>query len=247
MYDLTICSIFRDSESYLKQYLDQIESVFANDSGRYCAIWLEGDSRDNTYDILQNAKNNLTEKNIDVKLIKHNTNGPYWKSENNKDRWHQLSGCWNRCLENIEATNFVVCVESDIRYAPSVVHSLIGLVNNTYNVIFPMLMIDDSAQICKDELFYDTWGFSRAGKKFNNFPPYFQNNSQLLETSELLQLSTGGGMIVSTGEIQKLGRFDNADCIMKYPQNVKLYMHKGYRIYHPMPQHLKINRNGIRK
>ncbi|MCF3569180.1 hypothetical protein L2E75_24040, partial [Planktothrix agardhii 1807] len=52
---------------------------------------------------------------------------------------------------------------------------------------------------------------------------------------DLLQITLGGGMIVSTYDYQKRGQFDTSCCIMTYPSDVNLFMHKKLRIYHPMP------------
>src|SRR5271166_6378453 len=98
MFDLTMCSIFRQSENYLPQYLKQADDVFISHGGKCRAVWLEGDSTDNTYSILCEAKKQFEDKGYDVKLIKYDCHGPYWESKVDEKRWLQLSTCWNKCL-----------------------------------------------------------------------------------------------------------------------------------------------------
>jgi hypothetical protein len=229
-------SIFRQSESYLPQYLKQILDVFEDSKGKCGVIWLEGDSIDKTYDILLDAKKQFEGRGHYVNLIKYDCGGPHWGSIADKKRWLQLATCWNTCLNEIVPAKYTVCVESDLVYDANVVSQLILKLDDEHNVIYPMLMAARSLEIFPKEIFYDIWGFSRGGKKFVNFFPYYdQGVFAQEENDELLELTTGGGMIVSTYQYQKDGRFDAEDCIMKYPNNTKLFMHKLLKIYHPAP------------
>ena len=54
-----------------------------------------------------------------------------------------------------------------------------------------------------------------------------------MEDKDLLQIDTGGGMIVTTYDIQREGNFDESCCIMKYPNRYNLFMDKRSMIYHP--------------
>ena len=235
MYNLTISSIFRQSEKYLPQYLKQVEEVFSGQDGKCAAVWLEGDSTDNTYKMLSDAKEKLEANGHYVNLIKYDCNGPYWESKADKSRWLQLATCWNKCLDGLVPAKYTICVESDIRYDSSIVPKLIEKVDVEHNVVYPMLMIDRSLELFPREIFYDTWGFSRGGRKFGGFYPYYSDSPSQKDEAELLEITTGGGMIVSTYEHQKDGRFGTDDCIMKFKDDVKLYMHKHLKIYHPAP------------
>lgn len=225
MLDLVILSIFRQSENYLNRYLQQINGIFEDFQGNCGVIWLEGDSTDNTYKLLQSAKLDLENRGHTANLIKYDTHGPYWKSIVNKERWMQLSTCWNKCLDNLIPSKYTICVESDLKYQPEIVPKLIDCLDENHHVIYPMLMIDGK------DLFYDTWGFSKNGIKFRNNYPYY--DGILAEKEDLMKLTSGGGMIVSTYQYQKYGRFGIEDCIMKFPKGVNLFMHRYLKIYHP--------------
>lgn len=223
MINVLILSIFRDSEKYLDRYFKQIQEVFSLIEGKCGAVWLEGDSKDNTYNILENYKQQLEFNNHYVNLIKFDCHGPYWRSVSNPKRWLQLSTCWNKCLDWITPSKYTMCVESDIIYDPKVVPELISNLDEEKHVIYPMLMI------YKTNKFYDTWGFSINKKNFENDYPYYNTN----ETGDLIKLTSGGGMIVSTYGVQKQGRFGSENCIMQYPDNINLYMSTKHKIYHP--------------
>lgn len=237
-YDLTILSIFRQSEKYVYRYLQQVTEAFELNGGKCHAVWLEGDSTDQTYSILQQGKEKLEETgNVDVTLIKFDNGGPYWPSIVNQDRWFQIATCWNKCLEGLKPSKITICVESDLIYNPSVIKPLVDKIDEKHHVIYPMLMTYDGSyeKTPECEHFHDTWGMRRGNLNFSNLPPYWPESEELTEEEDLLEITRGGGMIVTTYEYQKRGKFDTTCCIMKYPSDVKLFMHKGLKIYHPMP------------
>jgi len=237
-YDLTILSIFRQSETYVYRYLQQVTEVFELNGGKCHAVWLEGDSTDNTYQILTDGKEKLEKMgNVDVTLIKYDNGGPYWQSIVNADRWLQIAICWNKCLEELQPSKITICVESDLIYNPAVIKPLVDKIDEKHHVIYPMLMMYDGSyeKTPEFEYFHDTWGMRRGNINFSNLPPYWPDSEQLTEEEDLLEITRGGGMIVTTYEYQKRGQFDTTCCIMKYPSDVKLFMHKGLKIYHPMP------------
>lgn len=237
-YDLTILSIFRQSERYVYGYLQQVTEAFELNGGKCHAVWLEGDSTDNTYKILQQAKKQLEQTgNVDVTLIKFDNGGPYWGSIVDSDRWLQIATCWNNCLAGLKPSKITICVESDLIYNPAIIKPLADKIDDKHHVIYPMLMTyDGSYERTPDhEDFHDTWGMRRGNTHFIKVPPYWPESDELTEEEDLLELTRGGGMIVTTYEHQQRGHFETTCCVMKYPSDVKLFMHKGLRIYHPMP------------
>ena len=237
MYDITLFSIFRDSQGYLERYLNQVLGVFELIGGKCRAVWLEGDSIDNTKHILIKAKRQLKEWGYDVTLVHYNHGGPHWASEPNKDRWHVLANCWNKCLNLIKPTKYTMVVESDLIYNSEIVFDLIRKLDEDHHVIYPLLLVDRSLEKFPFEYYYDTWGFTREGKHFIHEPPYWPTSKNLIEENELLEITTGGGMILSTYDIQIKGLFDQTCCVMKYPSDIKLFAHKECKIYHPVPNH----------
>lgn len=233
LFELTLMSIFRDSESYLSRYLGQVEEAFRLNGGKCHAIWLEGDSKDATFDKLKEAKELFEKKGHQVTLVKFDLHGRYWPSLDIPDRWLQLSTCWNKCIEQLLPSRFTICVESDLIWDPSIVGQLIGKLDHLHPVVYPMLLVNNSKALFGSYWFYDTWAFEREGKKFNHIWPYWSPSADLQETEEFLELTTGGGMIVSTYECQKQASWDPTCCIMKFPKEIKIFMDKTTQIYHP--------------
>lgn len=232
MYDVTVLSIFRQSESYLDRYFRQVEELFALRAAPCHAIWLEGDSSDRTYARLQEQKERMEGLGHHVTLVKFDTGGPYWGSVPHADRWLQLATCWNQCLSFLSPCRHTICVESDLIWDARVPQSILAKLSPRHPVISPMLMIDRSEDILGEEWFYDTWGFSIEGKKFRNTFPYYP----IKDDNTLMKVTTSGGMIVSTYEVQRTAEWDTKDCIMKFPPKYNVYMDKGHKIYHPFPK-----------
>jgi len=128
-------------------------------------------------------------------------------------------------------------VESDLIYNSEIVFDLIRKLDEDHHVIYPLLLVDRSLEKFPFEYYYDTWGFTREGKHFIHEPPYWPTSKNLIEENELLEITTGGGMILSTYDIQIKGLFDQTCCVMKYPSDIKLFAHKECKIYHPVPNH----------
>lgn len=229
MFNLTIASIFRNSSDYLSDYINCVKKAFVNNGGKCHAIWLEGDSADTTYERLESAKKELEENpNIKVTLIKYETGLPH-SGGDHPERWFRLGNCWNKCLEALEPSEFTVCVESDLIWQPSIISRLCKLVSSEKQVVYPMLM----RYYPNDSQFHDTHGFTRKGTNFTNALPFWKQIEGMYEDDIWLEVSTGGGMIVSTYEHQKNGKFGLNDCIMHFPEETKLFMNKNFKIYHP--------------
>ena len=171
MFELTILSIFRQSAAYLPRYFSQVQKAFELRQGPCHAVWLEGDSQDETYSLLKSEKEKLESLGHTVTLIKFDLKGPHWSSTvNHSNRWAQLATCWNKCMEGLQPSKITVCVESDLIWEPSVIGKIIGKLDEDHHVICPMLMTEGSSEMFGFERFYDTWGFSRNGKKFRILP-----------------------------------------------------------------------------
>jgi hypothetical protein len=228
MYNLSILSIFRNSSDYLQNYINNVKKAFAHNGGKCHAIWLEGDSADTTLQMLEAAKKEMENENITVTLVKYDLGLPH-SGGDHPERWFRLGNCWNRCLDELKPSDYTVCVESDLMWQPSIIAKLCREVNEQRNVVFPMLM----RHYPFDNQFHDTHGFTRNGSNFTNGLPFWRVAQGMSEDENWLEITTGGGMIVSKYDYQKLGKFGLHDCIMHYPENVKLFMSKNLKIYHP--------------
>lgn len=236
MFEITILSIFRQSEGYLARYIQQVKGAFHESGGKCHAVWLEGDSKDRTFEILSQEKEDLEKEGHKVTLIKFDLEKNLWPSIDHSERWAQLTTCWNKCMEYLLPCKIAVCVESDLIWEPDVISKVIQKLDSIHQVVCPMLMIENSEKIFNLSLFYDTWAFSRGNKNFRNTWPYWSKDHRLLDEPQLLELSTCGGMIVATYEIQKQGKWDPTCCVRKFPKEIRLFMDKTLKIYHPAPQ-----------
>lgn len=240
MYDITICSIFRNGAHYAERYARSVESAFRDFDGRCCAIWLEGDSVDGTYEVLNKLSAQISSDKNKVILVKSDTSMRYaiHAEGDNVLRWMRISSAWNECISMIPESKFTVCVESDLIWNADIVKELCSLISNETQVVYPMLW-----HLGLPGSFYDTHGFVKDGKNFSRFAPHYEAKES---DGRLVKIQTGGGMIVSTYDIQKTGRFGGNDCIMHYPQNVNLFMDTEHSIYHPFdscshPEFIKNN------
>lgn len=242
MYELTILSIFRDSQTYLSRYLKQIEKAFALFNKPCQGIWLEGDSIDETYDLLLKAKKRLESFGHSIELIKYETKGPYWSEKNIPARWAQLASCWNTCLKALQPSKICICVESDLIWEAEIIPELAAQLDEKHHVVCPMLLIENSQKLMGDFWFYDIWGFSREKKRFHSMKPYWPKARSLLEEEKLLQVSTGGGMLVAKFGIMSKASWDENSCILHFGNNCNIFMDKTKVIFHPQPAawaHLK--------
>ncbi len=229
MYNLTLSSIMRQSDKYVQRYISQVSTLFDMLDNNCCAVWLEGDSTDSTFEALSKAKEDLESKGNTIILIKHNNGGPLYRSINNLNRWRQISECWNTCLSNLQEAKVTICVESDLIWDPIVVPGLISLLDSEHPVICPMLMIKYiRSRPDIPERFYDIWAFARQNQGFFNDYPFWINDTP----DRLLELTSCGGMIISTYDIQKKTRFNRDTCVMKFDTSIKLFMDKKTKIYH---------------
>ncbi|MCX6989946.1 MAG: hypothetical protein NTX49_02600 [Chlamydiae bacterium] len=235
IFDLTIFSIFRTSESYLDRYHKQVLEAFYINGGKCHAVWLEGDSEDQTFTKLAEAKTLFESYGHTVTIIKFDLKGPHWPAINHIYRWQQLSACWNKCLEYKQLTKIAICVESDLIWDPKIIKSLISKLDASHHVIYPMLMDEKKSDSTEELTFMDIWGFSRGDQKFSKTFPYWATDHNLIEEEELLEIQTGGGMIVTTYPYLQTASWDPSCCILKFGNKSKLFMDKTLKIYHPRP------------
>lgn len=242
MYELTILSIFRDSETYLSRYLKQIEEAFTLFDKPCRGIWLEGDSCDATYEILIKAKERFERIGHSIELIKYEIKSPYWPEKNIAARWGQLARCWNACLRALRPSKICICVESDLIWEPKIIPELAAQLDEKHQVICPMLLIENSEKMMGDFWFYDIWGFSRKNKRFHSMKPYWPKARSLIEEKRLLQVSTGGGMLIADFETMSKASWDKNSCILQFGGDCGIFMDKTKAVFHPQPAawaHLK--------
>lgn len=237
MYDLTILSIFRQSEAYVYRYLRQVEKAFRLSGGRCHAVWLEGDSTDQTYTILQDAKKRFEIQGFDVTLIKDDTKEPHWsgmkkEERSHAQRWKHMATCWNSCMKGLKPTKLGVCVESDLIWDPRVLFAVAQKLDENVHVIYPQLLYKRWFGLKKR--FYDRWGFRRGGEHFAGKKPYHLPQLGDEKTYPLIPLDVGAGMIVTKGDRMAQATWDETCCLLKFPSGTNLFVDLTKEIFHPL-------------
>lgn len=226
MYDLTILSIFRDSQSYLDRYASQLESLIKLlPDNRIRFVWLEGDSEDNTYNDLQRLTAYFKSFDVHVNLDKYDTGSPYWPSTDNPIRWKHLTRIWNINLSALLPTHIGVCLESDLIWEAQDMIDIISTVKDgAADVAYPSLFKYNT------NIFYDTNGFRRNGQKFRNYSPHIPDYDKA--EGDIISVESGGGMVVASGQALTEAQWGDT-CRLIFPSHYTKLLNLGVVIYHP--------------
>lgn len=215
---ITLASIMRDSMSYIKRYFAQVESV-AKHFKHVSIVIVEGDSVDGTKEYLA-AKADDLPANTRLDVITYDLGGQKFGSIAHPTRWSNLEACWNRALERVQPSDYIVCVESDLIWNWGALREcLLNL--NEFDVVCPMLYGQNH--------FFDTNGFRLPdGRKFNGQHPVIPDWTG----TRFVRLSTGGGLIVTTFEHIRHAKWRD-ECRLHFPADTYLVADTDLRIYHP--------------
>lgn len=228
-YDLTILCIMRDSLGYLDRCIAQVNSAFEHYPHCHFIV-CEGDSADGTKQRLaQIAADGDTEVRGDVTVCELDLNWTTPRGNvNHPSRWRQLEAAWNECLKHLEPTRYAVCVESDLIWTPDILNKMIAhLEAGRGDVMLPMLMRDTPVM---GHYFYDINAFRLNGVNFSNYPPLHPDFRP--DEQGLLQLDTGGGMLVMKGETLSNATWKN-QCVLHYAEGKKVVCDTRSEILHP--------------
>jgi len=215
---ITFASIMRDSMTYIERYFAQIEAVAKHFKQVFIVI-VEGDSTDGTKEYLAEKPNELP-SNMRLNVITYDLGGEKFGSVANPTRWSKLEACWNRAIENIQPTQYVACVESDLIWNWGALQECLHHLND-YDVVFPMLYGQDH--------FYDTNGFRLPdGRRFNGQHPIIPDWNGV----RFVRIQTGGGLIVTTYQHIRHAKWQD-ECRLHFPPDTHLVADTEVRIYHP--------------
>lgn len=264
---MIVASIFRDSEAYLKNYLDQCWAL-KEALGDVQFVWCEGDSEDKTAEILADVQMAFAAVLKDTSDgAKRVDGGGDWS----RGRWSRLAAIWNYALKtSLDCGNKdgkILLVESEIRWTVDDVQRLAGLQNYLEQTVkcvdvAPQVMAvhDDPEPAAPNRraVFYDTHGFRRGDKFFNGDQPHWKNLAGLHEDDRCVELTTAGSMILTkvdnvVGEHWAsttkqnpweilVGKFDPLDCVYKAPPYVRTFMSKEVKAWH---RAMGLRRDGV--
>jgi hypothetical protein len=186
--NVTICSPFRDSEQGISAYFDRLSALdYPGDLLRF--VWVEGDSRDNTYGILSEW---ATQR---VSLLKCDTGIPQYGSIVHPERFKALATVFNAALDAVDLdwSTHVLFLPSDIHYGP---HLLTRLLRHGRDIVAPFSWIYMGGR----HQFYDIWGFTRHGRPWEPF-----TKAELARHVELIPMDTVGGTALIGAEVLRSG------------------------------------------
>lgn len=233
-YEISILSNFRNSLPYLRRYLDQIERLaLALPQKRILLNWLEGDSTDGTDVALKQYADILNDssRRVHVHLVKFDVGGQLWPEVNHPDRWAQIAKVWDtNCLHLPTVADYAICVEADLIWDHTkAIECLRHVRQGIADVIYPLLMYTPNQ-------FYDTHATYRKGKPFSAWPPFVPDDTGF-QGERFVEVDHAGGMIVMKGETLERGQWDPADCVLKFPADVKRVVDLACLIRHPPQVH----------
>lgn len=196
--NIVLMSIFRNSATYVDRYARQaamLRDELTKLKGDYHLrlVLTEGDSTDNTFDLLDLA---LAGHGFDYDLETFNHGGPVFGSVDRAQRWINISKVCNFTLERVrQDDDLVIYVESDLLWAPSTMVALMR--HHTYcAAVAPMCFHGPTGK------FYDTWGHRKNGIQFQPDSPYHPNLGDVLTP-----IDSAGSCIVMRGEVARKARF----------------------------------------
>lgn len=242
---MILASIFRDSEEYLDRYFKQVielkEALRARGEPLTC-LWLEGDSVDGTRHKLRDFSD------VDKALIIRPTGKPNTTRLWNRERWPRIAECWNALLHDVDwmyenrfadEKNFILIVESDLIWNASDVMALydgLDAMKDPRTVVAAGLYCYHGYpwnRSAKTEQFFDTHGFRRGDIHFQNDPPYWPAFGALEENEKWVEVTTAGGMMLAHLNCMDGATFAPRDCVMHWPPDVRVWMSKDVKVWHP--------------
>lgn len=220
--NLTVMSMFRDSTHQTERYREQILSQEGFEKIQCC--WLEGDSQDRTYDVLDQMKSELN-----ASLIQKHTGRQRWGPIACAARMAHL-GELGEVLRNatltMSRTDFVVYVESDLIIRDTQLFK--KLAEHNVDTISPITYHHHG------ELFYDTWGYlDKDGRSWGPNPPF----SEHLKVDGLCPMTSVGSCVMMKWEVLENTHW-GPDAFRSFCSNVlsngyKIWVDKELSIYHP--------------
>lgn len=205
---MILASVFRDSASYLDRYVAQVEAL-----REHCPVFViavEGDSDDNTWTLLQDT---------DFYVLKAEHGGPRYGSIDHLTRWRQIASACNIAMiaatRLTEPDDIFGYIESDLLWDPE---TMLTLGDDLMRVpaVAPMSMITDR--------FYDTFGYTCNGTKFDLYPPYHAD----IDLTCLSPIDTAGSCFLTLGHYLPYLNFSPTECIRGIGQSLR---HNGWQLY----------------
>ena len=191
--NITLASIFTQSQAYLTRYFAQcvaLADALHARGDRLTLLWGEGDSTDNTRTMLEAMRWRLDSRVIDV-----THGGAIFGSVVREERFRQLAGIGRKLFAEVpESADVVVWCESDLVWETETALGLIDRVGPGYEVVAPPILLNRQGW-GNGVNFYDTHAYVCQGRHFEHRPPWHPAN----DGTSLLEMETVGSMVAVEG------------------------------------------------
>jgi hypothetical protein len=155
---IAVCSMFRDSQTWFNIQTNQVYRLFASLLDQTYGFenlkcyFLEGDSLDNTNEVLQS----LSKKYNNIKLFNKEATFNSVASTTNKNRIKSMSNLGSYLINQVEE-DLIFWVESDLIIKPDIIQRLYDrMVKIPENI---SAVVSAPCYYGKDGQFYDTWAY----------------------------------------------------------------------------------------
>lgn len=208
--NVVIGSAFRNAAHYIPRYLNQVNRLrqyMGDDFIRIVAA--EGDSVDNTRDLLRDAG---------AQIVECSHGGPIYGSTEAPERLKALSVIGNAIFGAVsDKDDVLVYVESDLIWTPATIATLIIHAMNQeqgFDVFAPLIFAGSH--------FYDIWGFRRKGVRFSPFPPFHADVN-----GHIAEVDSAGSCLVMRAEVARACRIRNDYCLVGWCEDAR---NQGFRV-----------------
>jgi hypothetical protein len=228
--NLALISCFRNSASRgeLDPYLIRLDRLCRTlDSREYTLrlLAVEGDSTDATRELLLLAKDDLEDRHwhFDMDVL-DGAHGGYLPQAGDAStrRMRQFAKTAQVGYNAVRPDDdFVINVESDLRWAPLDLLQLIATLKNR-----PDIDIIAPAVYCGAR-FYDTWAFRFPGEQAFSFDPYPPVHPSL-DMERPTELASVGSCVVMRGDVARACRMAHDDAVVGFCREAR---ERGYRVW----------------
>ena len=192
--NVTLCSAFRNANTYIQRYFDQIQKLgwLLRERGDCLRLIVaEGDSTDRTAESVFWAMHHF-----DGEIVTVNHGGPDYGSVVNAERFANIAKVCNAIWERVpQDADAVIFVESDLIWEPA---TMLALLDDLAHVpaVSPMVMMTNGA-------FYDVWAFRKNGWHFRHYAPYWDDDFPYVDMSRPVQLDSAGSCMAIRGPLAR--------------------------------------------
>lgn len=223
--NILICSLFKNGEKYLDRFLDSLKNEIVNTTRQKKInqkehninielCFIEGNSTDNTFDILNKFCIELNDiHKINYTLEKLNLN-------DSLERFQKLAMLRNMLIKLglKNRHHYILMVDSDIIFEKNLIIKLIeSIEKNNADIVTPLVTIENFRTFDND-YFYDTLAsIDENGKNLEHNFPYFFVNEDIIDEKIIkkiiykmpIEMKSVGTCYLIKAEIYNLNDFQN--------------------------------------